>query len=331
MGVRMVYDLIKILKKCLKFWYVFVGTLLLMVSAMFIFVRPITTYKGSFNLSINFVDKKQVISDTGDIDYFESLSDCVVEIVKEFYLKDNANEINEKFKTTGKLRIKISCDDFMDIKMFKIEVSHPNKDISTSVLDYLATDFVGYVNAVAQQEVPYEYQGTGSFKLYNEMEPIKSLQDEVVNLALVSVAIVVVEIIIFSVLTLKNNKIEFEGELKTDFNADSLIKNYNKNIEQVEKVFKANRFENIIFIGEDVDYAKRIFKNLIGEYTTYKINEHVNDLEFNKKNIVIEVVKGETRKSDIEKLITEFNKINFNNYYFITRNKEKQNENSSNK
>ena len=47
--------------------------------------------------------------------------------------------------------------------------------------------------------------------------------------------------------------------------------------------------------------------------------------------VVIEVVKGTTKKKEIEKIINEFNKNNFKDYYFITRNVEKKDESPSNK
>lgn len=327
----MVYDFIKILKKCLKFWYVFVGTFVLLIAAMFIFIRPITTYKSSCTISINNIDKKKVINDTGNIDYFNSLNDSVVEIAKEFYIKDNLDEINNKFATGGNLKLRIDTYKVLEAQMYNFEISHPNKELCKQVLDFIKTDFVDYVSEVVEQEIPVEYRTANTYKVYNESSPAKTLQDSAFNFCLISIGSIVVEIIVFGVLTLKNNKIEFEEEINSEFNTNALVKDYNKNIEQAFKAIKSNNLENSIIICEDVDYCKKIFNDLAVTYRACATVKDVNDLDLKEKNIIIEIVKSITEKNKIEKVVNELNKVGFKNYYFITRTVEKKNESSSNK
>ena len=90
----MICDIIKILKKCLKYWYVFVGTIIVLIGSMFVLIRPITTYKSSCTISINCVDKKEIINDTGSLDYCHYLNNLVLDNVKEFYAGNAIEKID---------------------------------------------------------------------------------------------------------------------------------------------------------------------------------------------------------------------------------------------
>lgn len=326
----MVYDFIKILKKCLKFWYVFVGTFVLLLASMVVFFRPLTIYKSSCNISIINIDKKQIISDTGNIDYYNSLNDSIVDIAKEFYVNDNLDEINNKFSTDGNLKVTVDIYKELNAQLYHVQVSHPDKELCEQILNYIKIDFVDYINEITKHEIPEEYRTEIAVKVYNESVPYKTLQDGIINFCLISVGIIIIEIIVFGILTLKNNKIEFEGELKTEFNLDALVKDYNKNSEQAIKTIKSNSLENSMIICEDVNYCKEKFNNSSFEYISILTIKDINDIDLNK-NIILEVVKGITDKNKIEKIVNELKKVNFKNYYFITRNKEKTNEGSSNK
>ena len=328
----MIYDIIKILKKCLKFWYVFVITGVIALGALFVSNIPLSTYQGEFKVYINSINQKKIMKENGNLEYYYYLTNAIIDKINTDYLKDINNKVCSTLNVSGdNLTISITLDDNQSGNPIKVVLSHTSKDVADKVSNFLKQDLSAYIQTLSDEIIPDSYL-TGEYALvYNEATPNAVLTRMVINFGLIVVIIMIFEVFVIGMFVLKKNIILFDDEIKTLYKKDVLVKNYTKSMEELNAVL-TNRFSTAtVIIAESNSAIKDIVDKRDIKCIDINNDKAIKETFLNDNNVIIEVVKDKTEINTINKILDTVKLNNVKDVYFVTRYKEKGNESIVNK
>lgn len=328
-------DILKITKKCLKLWYVFVITLVVGVMSTFLSVKPLKTYSTSFSIKTDFLDRKKLWDEFYSWDIYNELKQKTLTAVSSNYFNDNSEEIKKALNITDEdIDFDVTFSISGSYSVLTVYSRSNDSDTSKDVLEYVKTDIVSYLEEKITESVAPE-DTIPTVNVVSKSSDISSSINKKLIFGLASTVFVLfVELFVIAIIALCNKTIETDGDIESNYGAQVIVKDYEIKIKELETILNKNDvFKNkTLLISENIDYVSKKLKK---EKLNYKELSSILNIEdfydIEETAFVVEIVKGKTLKKDIEKLMKIFNVLNFKDVCFITRKEISLNENSSSK
>lgn len=330
----MFYDLYKILKRCLKFWYIFALTIAVCIPACFLFVKPLKYHSSSYRVSAEFLDKKAILDKYYDLNIYDDLNMAVLGFVVNNYAIENEREIEQIF-SINKSDFIISLmiiGGYKDREIF-VSVATQSDELSSKIKEYIKGDLLIYINEIATIKTDVELQQEFKYYIVDEGNET-SVNNNLFYSFIVVCMILILEVFVIGLAGLRHSCILSDSELQTVFKSNIIMKDYNLNLDDFNVIIKThNKLNNkVMLLTENTDFVENVLKKHKWSYANLDNINSVKDFEnIEERSFVIEVVKGRTKNRDIVRVMDLLRTLNFENIYFITRGEVGTNESSSNK
>lgn len=323
----MIYDIIKVVKKCLKFWYIFVVTGVVGMGLLLLSSIPIREYQGGFRLDVNSINQQKIMKENGDLEYYYYLSNAIVDKINNEYSKNIKDRVCSQLNLNGNnLNISIKVNNGEPGTPIEVLVSDVSKDSAIKINNFLKEDLSEYIQTASDANIPVSYM-TGEYTLlYDEIEPYAVLTRSAINFVLCVVMIIVLEVFVVGMYVLKKNIVLFDEEINSAYGKEVLVKNYTNNIAELNIALKNRGLTQCLIIGEKWPENKLLDGELNIKYVDINNQNIIKENLTKDSKIIIEVVKDKTEVKTIEEILNLAKLQNVEDIYFITRNKEKNNE-----
>lgn len=329
----MLYDIVKIVKKCLKYWFVFLITLVVGGGAVvFDYMRGDQYSKVETSMLVTYLNSDKILQLESDnpTDYFNNQ---IYNIVSRYYLRDNKKIIAEHFKISeSDFDIEISRVNMSTLLVFDVKILAPNDDLVKNMKSYIGVDLQNYIREYSQQIIPNDYLADVSFVEMGGLDVEHIKESDTSKMILLVLGLLVIEVIVVAVITMKNYTFlcndEIDNNLRNEFGEKLFLEDYDKNIESLN--YRLDKIEDLknttILISEDSE----IVSNIKTKYSLKHID--ISDLDLidkvkdntNVKNIILEIVKNKTKILEVNSLIKNIKLCGIEKFYVITRDKEKK-------
>lgn len=305
----MLYDILKILKKIAKFWYIYVATIVLGF-AIYAFLPKTQkiinyTYTNQFQIEI---------FDNLDVEYYKFAQDQVLDTVVR-----NQSKIKENLGKNANTSFSI---DKSDVNVLQVTITAQTKE--DCQLDYkiVKEAICEYVKANLLENYVHVKTEIYTSQIGTEAQSINSIRKDFSTLFKIFIFLVFVEMVGFGVWGAIDDKIISQDELKFKFSKKIIIEN--KQSESEFYKFKLKQFEKE---NKKVEILDNINKPKWRLSPEEKQKLLVSDI------VVIEIVLNKTKESSISNVVEFLDSNNKNEVYFVVdkKNKEAKSENSSNK
>ena len=305
----MLYDILKILKKIAKFWYIYVATIVLGF-ALYAFLP-----KTQKIINYTYINQFQIeIFDNLDVEYYKFAQGQVLDTVVR-----NQSKIKENLGKNANTSFSINKS---DVNVLQVTITAQTKEdcqldykiVKEAICEYVKANLLeNYVNV--KTEIYTSQIGT-------EDPPINSIRKDFSTLFKIFILLVFVEMVGFGVWGAIDDKIISQDELKFKFSKKIIIEN--KQSESEFYKFKLKQFEKE---NKKVEIIENINKPKWRLSPEEKQKLLVSDV------VVIEIVLNKTKESSISNVIEFLDSNNKNEVYFVVdkKNKEAKSENTSNK
>lgn len=305
----MIYDVLKILKKIVMFWYVYVLTVVLGFSLYLFLPRNQTiinyTYSSEFRIEI---------FNNNNVEYYNFAQKQVLKnlILDESKIKENLEaEINKDFKLAQ-----------TDVNILRLTVTSKSKDacktdyqaIKDEICIYIKNNLLeGYSNTKAE---------ISTYQIGSESESANAIKRDFSKLFKAFILVAFAEVVGFGIWGTIDDKIISSKELKFKFNKNVIVEN-KQNDEEFYK-FKIKQFEKE---NKKVSVLKNV--NDSDALSSFKAKEEVLTADV----VLIEVSLDKTSERKLAKIVEFLDNNNKKEVYFVVDKnyKEVKVENTSNK
>lgn len=305
----MIYDVLKILKKIVMFWYVYVLTVVLGFSLYLFLPRNQTiinyTYSSEFRIEI---------FNNNNVEYYNFAQKQVLKnlILDESKIKENLEaEINKDFKLAQ-----------TDVNILRLTVTSKSKDacktdyqaIKDEICNYIKNNLLeGYSNTKAE---------ISTDQIGSESESANAIKRDFSKLFKAFILVAFAEVVGFGIWGTIDDKIISSKELKFKFNKNVIVEN-KQNDEEFYK-FKIKQFEKE---NKKVSVLKNV--NDSDALSSFKAKEEVLTADV----VLIEVSLDKTSERKLAKIVEFLDNNNKKEVYFVVDKnyKEVKVENTSNK
>ena len=305
----MIYDVLKILKKIVMFWYVYVLTVVLGFSLYLFLPRNQTiinyTYSSEFRIEI---------FNNNNVEYYNFAQKQVLKnlILDESKIKENLEaEINKDFKLAQ-----------TDVNILRLTVTSKSKDacktdfqaIKDEICNYIKNNLLeGYSNTKAE---------ISTYQIGSESESANAIKRDFSKLFKAFILVAFAEVVGFGIWGAIDDKIISSKELKFKFNKNVIVEN-KQNDEEFYK-FKIKQLEKE---NKKVLVLKNV--NDSDVLSGFKAKEEVLTADV----VLIEVSLDKTSERKLAKVVEFLDNNNKEEVYFVVDKnyKEVKVENTSNK
>ena len=328
-------DIFKIIKKCLKFWYVFIITLLIGLLSIYFFFKPIRTYNSSFSLKSEFLNRKLLWDEFYSWDAYDDNRKVVLTTVSDNYLKERNEEIRKDLSLVEQNHYSIKVSVLGDYSGLSVVVQSGDAATCEKVIDYIYSDIVIYLEDIINKNVSGKYRIPTENELSRPKDASLSINNKKTKLGLtVLISTLMAEVVFIALIALNKKKIESDIEVESICDTKIIVKDYDKNLKAFETILKKNKQfrKNVLLISEDLNYVSQRIKAEQVRYKELHTLSSVEDFyDIEETSFIIEIIKFKTPKKNVINLINILNMLNITDICVITRKEINTNENSSNK
>ena len=329
----MLYDIVKIVKKCIKYWFIFLITLVIGSGAIvFDYLKADQYSKMETSMLVTYLNSDKILQmeNENSTDYFNNQ---IFDIVSKYYLKENKRTIAEQFKLSeSDFDIEIYRANVSKLLVFDVKIYAPSDDVVKNMWSYVSVDLQNYIRECSQQIISESYLTDVSFVEVGgfEFEYIKETNSA--KIILLVLGLLIIEIIVVAMITIKNYTFlcndEIEDNLRNEFDEKIFLKDYDKNLESFN--YRLDKIDDLkmttLLISEKNEIVTEIKTKYNLEHIDISDLDLIDKVKNNKKikNVILEIIKNKTKILDIGSLIKNIKSLGIEKIYIITRDKEKK-------
>ena len=257
-------DLLKIIKKCLKLWYVFVITLVVGVAATFLSVKPLKTYTCSFTVKTEFLSRGKLWNEFYSWDVYNELKEKVLTSVTRNYFNDNSEEMKKSLNITDEdIDFDVSFSISGSYSVLTVYSRSNDSETSKEVLEYVKTNIVSYLEEKITENVDPVYMADKTVNTVSKSTDISSTINKKLMFGFAYVIFALcLELFVIAIIALFKKTIETDGDIESNYGKNVIVKDYDSKIKEIETILnKNNAFKNkTLLISEDIDYVSKRLK-----------------------------------------------------------------------